>query len=302
MLTGPVACLVSFRINNYTVGIMDRLYWLLKHFELRARVFQAGPLCNSARYDAGGGLGYIHVLKKGTLKVKTTGQPTLHLDEPSLFFYMNPTTHQLIPQGDIKLVCASFDFGASLNNPLVKALPDVIALKLADVPSLDTALELLFFESSEQHSGRQAVLDRLIEVILVQLLRDLMNENRLDIGLLAGLADPGLARAINAMHAEPQHPWTLESLAQTANMSRARFANRFRETVGVTPGSYLTEWRISIAQSMLRGGKPVQLIANSIGYASASALSRAFSAHVGASPSDWYKQYRSDITLHEGLD
>ena len=301
-MTDPAAYLATIRINNYTGGIMDRLYWLLKHFELRARVFQAGPLCNSARYDAGDGLGYIHVLKKGTLKVKTAGQPTLHLDEPSLFFYMNPTSHQLIPQAEAELVCASFDFSASLNNPLVKALPDVMALKLADMPSLANTLDLLFYESSEQHSGRQSVLDRLIEIILVQLLRDLMNENRLDIGLLAGLTDPGLARAINAMHAEPQHAWTLDKLAKTANMSRARFANRFRDTVGVTPGSYLTEWRISIAQSMLRGGKPVQLIANSIGYASSSALSRAFTAHVGTSPSDWSKQHGAAIPLHKGLE
>lgn len=301
-MADPAGFLAPIRINIYTVRIMDRLYWLLKHFELRARVFQAGPLCNSATYDAGDGLGYIHVLRQGTLKVKTSGQPTLELDEPSLFFYMNPTTHQLLPQGEIELVCASFDFGASLNNPLVKALPDVVALKLADMPSLANALDLLFIESREQHSGRQSVLDRMIEIILVQVLRDLMDKDQLDIGVLAGLADPGLARAINAMHAEPQQAWTLDKLAKTANMSRARFANRFRDTVGVTPGNYLTEWRISIAQSMLRGGKPVQLIANSIGYASASALSRAFTAHVGSSPTDWSKQNGTDIPLHEGLE
>jgi len=274
---------------------MDRLVWLLKHFELRARVFQAGPLCHSARYDSGDGLGYIHVLNKGTLDVKTTGQPLLSLDEPSVFFYMNPTTHQLIPKGEAEMICASFDFGTSLNNPLLQALPNVITLPLSDAPSLSTTLEVLFFESSEQHCGRQAVLDRLIEIILIQLLRDLMDENRMDIGLLAGLADPGLARAINAIHAEPQRQWKLEDLAQTANMSRARFATRFRDTVGITPGNYLTQWRISVAQSMLREGKPVQLIADRVGYGSASALSRAFALSVGVSPSDWCKQYLSRL-------
>jgi len=281
---------------------MDRLIWLLKHFELRARVFQAGPMCHSARYDSGDGLGYIHVLNKGGLEVKTTGQPPLCLTEPSAFFYMNPTTHQLTPKGEVEMICASFDFGTSTNNPLLQALPNVITLPLSDAPSLAAILKVLFFESSEQHCGRQAVLDRLIEIILIQMLRDLMNENRLDIGLLAGLADPNLVRAINAMHEQPQNSWTLENLAQTANMSRARFATRFRDTVGVTPGTYLAQWRISVAQSMLRSGKPVQLIADLVGYGSASALSRAFASHVGVSPSEWCKQYNSEAPLQNGLE
>ena len=91
--------------------------------------------------------------------------------------------------------------------------------------------------------------------------------------LLAGLADKRLARAINAMHAEPGHAWTLESLAAAASMSRARFAVRFRETVGMTPMAYLGEWRLSVAQSLLRQGRGVQAVADRVGYASASALS-----------------------------
>lgn len=269
----------------------DRLVWLLNCFELRARVFQAGPLCESARYDAEHGLGYIHVLRRGTLQVKTAGQPAFLLEEPSLFFYMNPTSHHLQPKDDaVDMVCASFDFGAGLRNPLAQALPEVLVLKLRDAPTLDAALHILFAEAAENHCGRQAVLDRLIEIVIVQLLRDLMDEHRLEVGLLAGLAEPKLAKAINAMHAEPARAWTLEDLAAVAGMSRARFAARFRGTVGTTPVNYLTEWRIGVAQSLLRRGKPVQLVADAVGYGSASALSRAFTALTGVSPSDWRKQ------------
>lgn len=272
----------------------DRLVELLNCFELRARVFQAGSMCHSARFDAQDGLGYIHVLRSGTLKIETAGQPSLSLEESSLFFYMNPTSHRLLPQGNgIDIVCASFDFGVGLRNPLMQALPGLLVLKLSDTPTLAVSLNLLFAEAEEAHSGRQAVLDRLIEIIIVQLLRDLINENRLQVGLLAGLANPKLARAINSMHAEPSHPWTLEDLAKVAGMSRARFATKFRDTVGTTPGSYLTEWRIGVAQSLLRRGQPVQLVANAVGYASASALSRAFIAQVGISPTDWRKQHDS---------
>lgn len=270
----------------------DRLVELLKCFELRARVFQAGPLCRTASFDAADGLGYIHVHQHGSLRVDSPGHPPMPIDEPSLFFYMNPTSHRLLPKDrDVEMVCASIEFGTGLRNPLARALPDVVLIRLLDMPTLDMTLQVLFREASEQHCGRQAVLNRLIEVVFIQVLRDLMDQQRLQVGLLAGLAEPRLAKAINAMHADPAHNWSLEELAATAGMSRARFAVRFRDIVGMTPGSYLSEWRLGVAQSLLRQGKPVQLVSDAVGYGNASALSRAFRAQVGLSPTEWVKQY-----------
>ena len=272
----------------------DRLVELLKCFELRARVFQAGPLCKSAHYDAADGLGYIHVLQRGVLRVESPAHPPMLIDEPGLFFYMNPTNHRLLPKDrDVDMVCASFEFGAGLRNPLARALPDVVLIRLHDLPTLGMSLQILFREAGEQHCGRQAVLDRLIEVVFIQMLRDLMDRQRLQVGLLAGLAEPRLAKAINAMHAEPARNWSLEDLAATAGMSRARFAAKFRDVVGMTPGSYLGEWRLGVAQSLLRQGKPVQLVSDVVGYGSASALSRAFRAQIGLSPTEWVKQYHA---------
>lgn len=269
----------------------DRLVWLLKHFELKARVFQSGPLCRSTRFDARDGLGYIHVLQAGALRVEHQSQPGLLLDVPTLFMYMNPTSHRLIPQDDrVEMVCASFDFGATLRNPLAQALPHVVLIPLADAHSLDATLAILFREAAELHCGRQAVLDRLIEVVIVQVLRDLMDRKRLEFGLLAGLADPRLMKAINAMHADPARPWSLEELAATAGMSRARFAAAFREIVGMTPMAYLGEWRIGLAQSLLRKGKPVQLVADLVGYGSASALTRMFRSQTGRTPTQWVRR------------
>lgn len=269
----------------------DRLVELLKHFELHSRVFQAGPLCRSAHFASEDGLGYIHLLEKGQLRVEAPSHPTLLIDEPSLFFYMNPTSHQLIPEDDqVEMVCASFDFGGGLHHPLSQALPNVVLLRLRDMPDLAMILTLLFRESAEQHCGKQAVLDRLMEVVIIQVLRDLMEQQRLQFGLLAGLAEPRLAKAINRMHAEPSRSWRLEELASVAGMSRARFAANFRDTVGITPGAYLNEWRLGVAQAMLRRGKPVQLVADLVGYGSASALSRAFKAHTGQTPKTWAKQ------------
>lgn len=271
----------------------DRLIDLLKCFHLHARVFQAGPFCDTSEFYEGDKLGYIHLVKEGTIRLESPHHPTQLIDEPSVFFYMNPTRHRLVPVGGkVETVCASLEFGAGLGNPLTQALPDLMVIRLRDMPNLDQALQLLFLEAAQQHCGRQAVLDRLMEVVFIQILRDAMEQQRLQVGLLAGLADTRLAKAFNAMHRAPARPWTLEQLAQQSGMSRARFASHFHDVVGITPGNYLTQWRMANAQSLLRQGKPVQWVSDTVGYGSASALSRAFRAQLGLSPTEWLNKFK----------
>jgi len=266
----------------------DKLTAILEYFSLRARVFQAGLLCHSATFDKRDGLGYIHVLRTGILKINSPGKPEITLDQPSLFFSMNPTTHSLHPAASgAELVCASFDFGLGMKNPLIAALPEALVLGLHKAPSLDTSLRLLFSEARDNGSGQQALLNRLIEVVIIQLLRELIQQNHLHIGLLAGLAEPKISKALIAMHEQPSTSWTLHDLARIAGMSRASFSAMFKSTVGETPGNYLTEWRIGVAQTLIHQGKPLQLIAETVGYANASALSRAFTTVIGVSPIKW---------------
>lgn len=272
----------------------DRLAALLKCFQLHARVFQAGPLCTTAEFYEDQQLGYIHVVKSGTLIVESPQHSALLIDEPSVFFYLNPASHRLLPQGEtVEAVCASLEFGIGAGNPLVRALPEVMVIRLGEMQTLDLTLQLLFREAEEQHCGRQAMLDRLMEVVFIQLLRDAMDQNRLQVGLLAGMADSRLVKAINAMHESPARNWSLAELADISGMSRARFAGRFHDVVGMTPGYYLSEWRVAIAQSLLLQGKSVQWISDAVGYGSASALSRAFRMHVGISPTEWLRSNSS---------
>jgi AraC-like DNA-binding protein len=215
--------------------------------------------------------------------------------ESHLVFYMAPTKHRLIPINEsVELVCASFEFGSGLHNPLVKALPGMVLMTLKELPGISATLENLFREAEEEHCGRQAILDRLAEVLIIQLLRELMDQGKIDFGLLAGLSDPRLANAINAIHANPANQWTLEKMAILANMSRAQFAHQFREVVGMTPMNYLIEWRLSAARSMLIQGRSVQQTADSVGYSSASSLSRAFTAQTGLSPREWRQKHEFD--------
>jgi transcriptional regulator GlxA family with amidase domain len=155
------------------------------------------------------------------------------------------------------------------------------------LPELAPALELLFSEANSESPGRQTALDRLFEYLLVLLMRSALKEHLIDSGVLLGLADDRLSKAIEGMHKHPETPWSLEELAQRAGMSRARFAARFRQVVGMTPFDYLTDWRLGVAQTMLRKGGSLKLIASAVGYTNATALTRVFTRRLGMSPSDW---------------
>ena len=152
------------------------------------------------------------------------------------------------------------------------------------------ALELLFSETEQARCGQRLIADRLFEVVVLQLLRWLLDhphEAGVRPGFIAGLSDPRLARALVAIHDAPGQTWSLQRMAECAGMSRTAFVNAFRETVGQTPADYLADWRMALARSRLRQGRPIKLLADELGYANPSALSRAFAARVGMSPRDW---------------
>lgn len=279
---------------------MDHLSPLFDQFSPKARVFFTGSLCETSAFEASGKLGHLHVLRSGLLKLQSASGDVQILDQPSLLLHPRPLAHRLMPVhtsgsadgAAADLVCATIDLGSGLNNPLVAALPDALLVALGDMPKLNPVLALLFEESEQVASGQKAALDRLTEYLLILLLRHVIDTDSGSIGILAGMKDARLHRAIKAIHEHPEHPWTLEELAETAAMSRARFASRFRETTGTTPLSYLAQWRISIACSMLRKGSRIEFIAGRVGYGSQSAFTRVFSRYMGVSPREWLLAHR----------
>lgn len=271
---------------------MDRLAHLLDHFALKARVFHSGLVCGSELFDSSDGSGHLHVLRAGVIELQDSrGECLQRLDRPSLAFYPRPLAHRLatLPEESAELVCASVAFGQSDADPLSAALPNPLVLALDAVPALASLLQLLFDEAFEQHCGRSAALDRLSELLVLHLLRIAMSSGGPRIGVLAGLADPRLAKALVAMHAQPAEAWTLQQLAERAGMSRARFALHFQQVLGQTPMDYLTGWRVGLAMAELRRGRAVGQVAQQVGYGAASALARVFSARVGVSPMAWLR-------------
>jgi len=271
--------------------MVDRLAALLGHFSVSARTFQSGPLCGINALD-GNPYGQLHLLRKGKAEVWQGNNKVYTLDEPTLLFYPRPTPHRFVTDSEqgADFVYAHIAFEGGAANPLASALPDCVCIPLAQLPDSLSILTLLFAEAEAKYCGRQALLDRLFEVILIQLLRQLMEEGSAHIGLLAGFAHAQLRRAIVAIHQEPEKEWSVESLAAVAGMSRSVFSNQFRDAVGETPANYLQRWRIGLVQKWLMQGQSLKLIVEEAGYSSESALSRAFKSQCGLSPKEWLKK------------
>jgi AraC-like DNA-binding protein len=268
---------------------MDPLSPLFARFTLSAEVFYTGALCGIVDFDNSKGIGILHVLRKGRLRV--IGQPgaTFEVATPSLLFYRQSCPHrfEVDDQEGADLVCAFIDFGAGMGTQILRGLPDLLMVPMDDIAGVAPTLALLFDEAFGARAGRSAAIDRLVELFAILLLRHAIDARLIKGGVLAGLADARLAKALTMMHEQPEQPWSLETLAQTAGMSRARFAVHFREAVGTTPLDYLTDWRISVAQTLLRRGKPLKMVAPAVGYSNPTAFARVFAKRIGMSPAAW---------------
>lgn len=279
----------------------DRLSAVLDRFRVRAHLFHAGPLCGVTSFEARPGRAFLHVLRRGEMTVvhRVRGRERrVRVDQPSLLFYPRALDHRFHnpPAEGSDFTCATLDFEGGDQHPVARALPPVTVVPLREIAGLEGTLALLFAETERVRCGQRLLADRLFEVLLVQLLRWMLDHPgpaKLPAGLLAGLADPRLARALVAMHQRPGEPWSLDSLAAEAGMSRSAFAARFRDAVGEPPAAYLLRWRMAIAQAELRQGAQVKAVADAAGYGNAASFSRAFTAAAGLPPREWLRQERA---------
>jgi AraC-like DNA-binding protein len=184
---------------------------------------------------------------------------------------------------DVRLLGGYFMFDSADAALLVSLLPAMVHVRGAE--RLGLLVKLLGEESLEQRSGRELVLTRLVEVLLIEALRSASTDDAPP-GLLQGLADARLAPAIRLMHAQLARTWTVAQLAKSAALSRSAFFDRFTRTVGITPMAYLLAWRMAVARDLLRREHlAIAEVADRVGYGSASTFSTAFSRHVGQPPS-----------------
>jgi AraC-like DNA-binding protein len=186
-----------------------------------------------------------------------------------------------------------FVFDTANEHLLTGLLPALVHIAHDDTSSwrLRSLLKLSETEAMQPGPGSDFLVSRLVEVILVEILRHEAQPSDQETGLLAGLSDPITSRALSAMHGNVAHGWTVASLARLCNVSRSTFAAHFRSVVGIGPIDYLLRWRTAIAKDELRRGKQsIGEIALAIGFQSSSAFSTAFTKATGSSPRQFMAQ------------
>ena len=193
------------------------------------------------------------------------------------------------------IVCGSLSFDRASLKPITHLLPSFILIKAdrAHTLALHNTMQSLASEMAEQAPGSGVVATRLAEVLFIQALRAHIAsgvEPR-DKGWLRAIFDPQMGTALSAVHDSLNTPWTVESLAEAAGMSRSAFAARFKEQLGQTPLEYVTEWRMQKAMRLLQQrDKKLIDVARLVGYESDAAFSKAFKRVVGANPGEYLKR------------
>jgi AraC-like DNA-binding protein len=245
----------------------------------------------------------------GQCRLSVDGQPAITLQAGD--FVLVPAMHSLVneslepPEGDeagqpveigaghfrmgrqdgpadVRICVGHCSFGSPDAGLLVQLLPQVIHVR--NEQRLATLVQMLGEETRAARLARDLVLERLLEVLLIEALR-CGDGTATTPGLARGLADERLACALRAFHARPDHPWTIVELAREAALSRSAFFARFNRTVGLAPMEYVMAWRMAIAKRLLRENDlEITQIAERVGYSSASTFSVAFARHVGTSP------------------
>jgi AraC-like DNA-binding protein len=196
--------------------------------------------------------------------------------------------------------CGAYLFEGDLSGGLLSSLPTTLRLQPAAGSSLRATTDLIAHELLQDEPGQQTLLDRLLDVALVQILREHFTTNHDTApSWFRASSDPHLGPALRAVHANPGRPWTVAELAAHASLSRAAFARRFNHELGVAPLTYLTDWRMALGRERLRDSNDgIAAIAQSLGYASEFSFAAAFKRHEGIAPGRWRNHARAAGQRH----
>ncbi|MCB1957938.1 MAG: helix-turn-helix transcriptional regulator [Rhodocyclaceae bacterium] len=257
---------------------LDRLGAIVEGLAPQIRILAAGPLDGvwPHRPEPYAGLVLTLVLD-GSVRWRTTD--AVHtLEAPAVIASAASVTAELaaLDGQPPRVLCAELRFEGPASGQVLAAFERPLLLTLADSgDDLRHLLALIRSEVEQVRCGRGVLLERAGGILLIALLRHVIARPGLGSGVLRALADPRLAHAIVAMHEAPAKAWSLERLADRAGMSRTAFASAFRNQMGCTPGHYLGDLRLAIAERHIARGEGLKRAAGAAGYASTAALSRA---------------------------
>lgn len=282
----------------------DSLSQLLGTLRLRARILYVGGVCGPWRLDtSGSGLATFHLVARGQAWLSAGMFPEpVAIAAGDLVLFPRDATHAITAQatgcevvpkdqfaatgaGDADVLCGAIELVEGQGHPVLAALPDAVVIRAAQAQASTRHIaEILREESLQSSAGRDVLVTRLAEALFVLAARECLGRPDAR-GVLAGIAEPRLHRALSALHAEPQRAWTLEMLARTAGMSRTAFAAEFQRRLGTTAMNYLLHWRMRRAgELILEEAGPMEEVAHQVGYQSAASFIRAFTRVHGVTP------------------
>ncbi|MFK7954762.1 MAG: cupin domain-containing protein [Lysobacterales bacterium] len=299
------------------VGLVeDPLSALLRHIDFSAQVFFRQGYCGNWAVDTSGstlapfhlvaeGHGWLHEPTPDSGSGFEEAQPPKKLLPGQLVFFPRDGAHVLAAtettpdpalinrpaperlEGNVtRLVCGYFRFDQRRAAPLLSSLPDSVVLDMAQATQADgrELINLWMREAAYSGFGSDLAVDRLAEVVFVQLLRQEIDSGRLK-GVMGALGDPMLGPVLAKIHRSPGRPHTLPSMAQATGLSESAFTQRFKKHIGQTPGQYVRFWRMQAAASQLTStSRSILDIATQVGYDSEVAFRKAFKATMGIAP------------------
>ena len=192
---------------------------------------------------------------------------------------------------DTQLVCGHFEFKEFFRHPLVDHLPEYIITNEnngMEFSWLKDILRFMSYTATSEHNGSTAIIQRLSEVIFIQAVRFWYKSGENKKGFIAALNDQQLSKGLKAFHEDYSANWTVEKLAQESHMSRSLFSDRFKSYLDLSPMQYVTEWRMQNAKQILKETNiAIETIANTVGYESAAAFSKAFKRSFNQNPGEY---------------
>jgi AraC-like DNA-binding protein len=212
---------------------------------------------------------------------------------------VRPEEFRSLPDGDPALsaprssvfLCGAYRFTGDIGHGLVAALPPILLLPANVDAPVHQVLTLLSREMQLAEPGRQTILDRLLDVLVVMGLRAGLAQSETAPPWFRAAADPRLSPALEAVHSSPGKPWTVDDLARLCAMSRATFARVFQQVLGQAPMQYLTDWRMTLARDLLVAQEAtMDEIAAETGYSTVYAFAAAFRRHHGEPPRRWQQR------------
>ena len=285
---------------------MDLVSNMLSTLRLNASIFLHSTFCKEWVIDIGQiNIATFHIISHGDCWLHFPHKKPVALHERDLVVLPHNAPHLITnspdtPRDDtprntpadvvcgpsVTLICGTVTFNQNYWNPLIEAMPEYVILPTLDSreTTLGNVIGALIHECEKNESGSEAIIDRLSDILFIEVLRAYIKKESNTSGQVA-ITDPKISLALEAFHSDPGKNWNVENLAANACVSRSTFAERFQKLLGTSPMNYVTRWRMQLAHRKLTESSDlIGDIAKSCGYQSEESFTKAFRKEFGASP------------------